>query len=236
MKGCLMRILKEVAAEFPLTPEGVARDAASPFSFEGRGRRSTCRTGLPGCFWGIGATAPIARRRVLRHVVRRKKRRTEMKSIIRRDQAGEVSRERRQWDPFDLMREMLRWDPFRDVESLSRPGTWVPAFEVKEANDAFVFKADVPGLKEEDLEISLTGNRLTVSGKRDDERRDENERYFAYERSYGTFTRTFTLPDGVDSDHVGAELKDGVLTLTLPKRPEIQPKKIQLKSGKGAKA
>jgi HSP20 family protein len=159
-----------------------------------------------------------------------------MKGIIRRDQAGEVSRERRQWDPFDLMREMLRWDPFRDVESLSRPGTWVPPFEVKEANDAFVFKADVPGLKEEDLEISLTGNRLTVSGKRDDERRDENERYFAIERNYGTFTRTFTLPDGVDSDHVGAELKDGVLTLTLPKRPEIQPKKIQLKSGKGAKA
>jgi HSP20 family protein len=107
---------------------------------------------------------------------------------------------------------------------------------VKETNEAFVFKADVPGLKEDDLEISLTGNRLTVSGKRDEERRDENERFFAYERSYGTFTRTFTLPDGVDTEHVNADLKDGVLTLTLPKRPEVQPKKIQLKSGKTAKA
>ena len=160
-----------------------------------------------------------------------------MKGIIRRDQPREMSREgRTSWDPFDLMREMLRWDPFRDVETVARPGTWVPAFEVKETGDAFIFKADVPGLKEEDLEVSLTGNRLSVSGKRDDERKDENERYFAYERNYGSFTRTFTLPDGVDAEHVGAELKDGVLTLTLPKRPEVQPKRIQLKSGKAAKA
>jgi HSP20 family protein len=159
-----------------------------------------------------------------------------MKGIVRRDQSSELAREGRSWDPFDLMREMLRWDPLRDVETLSRPGAWVPAFEVKETSEAFVFRADVPGLKEDDLEISLTSNRLTVSGKRDDERKDENERYFAYERSYGTFTRTFTLPDGVDSEHVAAELKDGVLTLTLPKRPEVQPKRIQLKAGKAAKA
>jgi HSP20 family protein len=161
-----------------------------------------------------------------------------MKGMIRRNQSGETLPERRGWDPFDLMREMLRWDPFRDVEQLARPmpGTWFPAFEVKETNDAFVFRADVPGLKEDDLEISVTGNRLTISGKREDERKDENDRYFAYERSYGSFTRTFTLPEGVDTEHVNAELKDGVLGLTLPKRPEVQPKKIQLKAGKTAKA
>ncbi|HYX91234.1 MAG TPA: HSP20 family small heat-shock protein [Myxococcaceae bacterium] len=160
-------------------------------------------------------------------------------AIVRRSQPGETTApERRGWDPFDLMREMLRWDPFRDLEQMARPsaGTWFPAFEVKETNEAFLFKADLPGLKEDDLEISLTGNRLTVSGKRDEERRDENERFFAYERSFGTFTRTFTLPDGVDTEHVNADLKEGVLTLTLPKRPEVQPKKIQLKSGKTAKA
>jgi HSP20 family protein len=161
-----------------------------------------------------------------------------MKGIVRRHQGGEITPDRRGWDPFDLMREMLRWDPFRDVETLARPmpGTWFPPFEVKETNDSFVFKADVPGLKEDDLEISLTGNRLTVSGSRDEEQRDESDRYFTYERSYGSFTRTFTIPEGVDSEHVNAELKDGVLTLRLPKRPEVQPKKIQLKSGKTAKA
>jgi HSP20 family protein len=110
-------------------------------------------------------------------------------------------------------------------------GTFSTAFEVLERKDAYVFKADLPGFKEADVDIQLTGNRLTVSGKREAEQTDENDRYYAYERTYGSFTRTFTLPEGIDADHVRAELKDGVLTLMVPKKPEVQPKRIQLKPG-----
>jgi HSP20 family protein len=89
--------------------------------------------------------------------------------------------------------------------------------------------ADLPGIQEKDLDVSLTGNRLTVSGKREEETRREEERFFALERSYGSFSRSFTLPDGVDTDSAQAEMKDGVLTLRLSKKPEVKARKIELK-------
>jgi HSP20 family protein len=103
-----------------------------------------------------------------------------------------------------------------------------PDFEVLEAKDSYVFKADLPGLRESDVNIALSGNRLTVSGKRDQEEVDKNENYFAAERSYGAFSRSFTLPQGADVDHVRADLKDGVLTIYIPKHPESQPRKIEI--------
>ncbi len=144
-----------------------------------------------------------------------------MADITRR---GEGLLPRREWDPFETMTQLLGT---RGRET----SAFVPAFEVKETQDAFIFKADLPGVQEKDLDISLTGGRLVVSGKRETERRDENERYFAYERSFGSFSRAFTLPEGVDADHISAELKDGVLHLVLPKLPEVQPKRIQVTSG-----
>jgi HSP20 family protein len=84
----------------------------------------------------------------------------------------------------------------------------------------------MPGVKEKDLELTLTGDRLTIAGKREGEEQKKGERYYVYERTYGEFTRTFTLPAGVDAQHVTAELKEGVLKLTLPKVPEAQAKKI----------
>jgi HSP20 family protein len=134
------------------------------------------------------------------------------------------------------MEDILNWDPFRDMfplSSLSTERSFVPMFDVKETSDSYVFQADLPGVKEDDIEISLTGNRLTVSGHRDEERREEGDRYYAYERSYGSFSRSFTLPEGVDHDKVHAELKHGVLTVTFQKKPEVQPKRIELK-GKGS--
>jgi HSP20 family protein len=159
-----------------------------------------------------------------------------MANIVRR---GGESREiaptvRGEWDPFRMMRDLLRWDPFSEMLPYAggeRGFIFTPQFEVKESPDAYIFKADLPGVKEDDLDISVTGNRLTVSGKREAEERQENETYYAYERQYGTFTRTFTLPEGVDSEHVQADLRDGVLTLRVPKLPEMQPKKINLKGG-----
>jgi HSP20 family protein len=77
----------------------------------------------------------------------------------------------------------------------------------------------------------VSGNRLTVAGKREEEKKHETETYFSYERSYGTFTRSFTLPEGIESDKVQASLKDGVLSILVPKKPEAQPKKVAIKTG-----
>lgn len=137
----------------------------------------------------------------------------------------------REWDPFRVMREMMRWDPFTEILPAGSQPAFAPAFEVKETKEGFVFKADLPGVQEKDLEVKLTRNRLSVSGKREQEKSEQNDTYYTYERSYGSFTRAFTLPEGVDADNVKAELKEGVLTLTVPKRPEHQPKKIAVKAG-----
>lgn len=139
----------------------------------------------------------------------------------------------REFSPWQRMREVLGWDPFQEMGWPTEPvAAFVPAFEVRETHDGYVFKADVPGVVEDDLDIHLTGNRLTIGGKREMEQRNENEsggdRYYAYEIAYGSFTRSFTLPDGVDAEGVKAELKNGVLTVHVPKRAEAQPKRIQL--------
>jgi HSP20 family protein len=137
-------------------------------------------------------------------------------------------------DPLRAMRALLAWDPFREmVPSLGnddeRALGFAPAFDVKETADAYVFRADVPGVHEADIEATLTGNRLTISGKREQEHEDRSDRYYTYERSYGAFSRSFTLPDGVDGEHPRASLQNGVLEVIVPKRPEVQPKKIDVK-------
>lgn len=145
---------------------------------------------------------------------------------------------RREWDPFRLMREVLRWDPFREmapVLSMDVP-RYAPAFEVKETKDAFIFKADVPGLKEQDIEVNVTGSRLTVSGKREAEKEDKGETFYAYERSYGRFTRSFTVPEQTDLAHVKAELNNGELTIVLPKTATAVAKKIPVASSNEPKA
>ena len=159
-----------------------------------------------------------------------------MANLIRRGtepERRELATPQTTWEPLRLMRELMSWDPFAEMlPSLSaEPMVFTPRFEVKETRDAYVFKADLPGIGEKDLEISLTGNRLTVSGKREAEEREENERFYAYERSYGSFSRSFTLPDGADVEHADADLKSGVLVISIPKKPEHQPRKISLKSG-----
>lgn len=132
------------------------------------------------------------------------------------------------FDPFRAMRELLRWDPFREMAPMMATveREWMPAFEVREDNEGFYFKADLPGTKKEDIDVSLAGNRLTIAGKREAEKETKEDTYYAYERSYGSFRRVFTLPAGIDAEHVTSELKDGVLTLVVPKKAEVQAKKI----------
>ena len=140
---------------------------------------------------------------------------------------------RREWDPFRMMRDMLRWDPFREMTPsfAAEPAGFSPAFEIKETKESFVFKADVPGIKEPDIEINVVGNRLTISGKRDAEKEEKGDRFYTYERSYGSFTRTFTLPDQTDATHVKAELTNGELTVVVPKAAAAVAKRIPVSSG-----
>jgi HSP20 family protein len=157
-----------------------------------------------------------------------------MANLIRRENR-DVSRPRppeQNWDPFRVMDALLRWDPFRGNEGwIARGGEFIPSFDLKETADTYVIKADLPGIKEEDLEINVSGNVLTISGSREDEQREESDRYYATERSYGRFSRSFSMPEGVDVDRVRANLEAGVLTVHVPKKPEVQPRKISV--GKG---
>jgi HSP20 family protein len=167
-----------------------------------------------------------------------------MANLIRRNQNREMAQERGHheygWDPYRMLDAFFRWDPFRSALS---EGGWqsgsqmfAPAFDVKESKDAYVARADLPGVRESDIELSVTGNVLTLSGRREQEHREEGDQFFAMERNYGSFMRTLSLPEGANLEDIKAELKDGVLTLHIPKRPEVQPRKISIRKGEGGKA
>ena len=141
----------------------------------------------------------------------------------------------RMMDPVRMIRDMMSFDPFGGlVAPLSE--MFAPDIEIKETKDAYVLKADLPGVRDEDLDVSITGNRITVSGKREEEERQEDDRYFAYERSYGAFSRSFVMPEGADVDKVKAELKAGVLHISVPKRVEMQARKVEIGGAKEGKA
>jgi len=119
-----------------------------------------------------------------------------MNNLFVRRNGAELPRTQTEAEPFRL----VHWDPFCQMspflageEQLAR---FTPDFEIKETKEGYVFKADVPGIKEKDLDISMTGNRLTISGKRETEKVENTDTYYARECSYGSFSRTFTLPEG----------------------------------------
>jgi HSP20 family protein len=154
-----------------------------------------------------------------------------MADIVRRDEFGMPG-----WDPFRLMREMMRWDPFRSMGMglVPRGGEqeiWMPSFDVRENGNSIKIIADVPGVSRDDLEISVVGNRLVVSGRRELEERHKDENLVTWERQFGQFTRSFTLQDNVDIDHITSELRDGVLTIVVPLKTGARSRKIQIGSG-----
>ncbi len=142
-------------------------------------------------------------------------------SLALRTSNGKLSR-----DPYSLARELLGWDPFYGGRQAS---AFAPTFEVKETNEGFVIKADLPGVDEKNLDVNLHNGVLTVAGHRDAEERREGETYALYERQYGSFTRSFALPDVADGDRIDAKLDNGVLTLAIPKKSEAKPRKISVK-------
>lgn len=159
--------------------------------------------------------------------VRQQGRGAAMPERQQRGRGGELSYR----SPFQLMRDLMR-DPFSAMMPTSE---FAPQMEVRETKDAFLFKADLPGIRKDDIDINVHGNRLQISGHREDEHEErEGDRVYAYERSYGTFSRAFTLPDSADTEHITCDLKEGVLSIAVPKKPGAQPRKIQI--GTGTKA
>lgn len=144
---------------------------------------------------------------------------------------------------------LTRWDPFREMMAIRNtmdrmfdnaltgsPSNWQPmnwdlALDVSESQDEFIVKASLPGIDPEDLEITFTNNTLTIKGETREENEEEGERYHLRERRYGTFSRSITLPAGIEGDKIDARYENGVLKLHLPKVEEVKPKKISIHTG-----
>lgn len=105
---------------------------------------------------------------------------------------------------------------------------WVPAIDMYEQSNKFVVKAELPGIKEQDIEVSVSDNTLTIKGERKTEREVKEENYYRSERAYGRFFRSIPLPANADTQKVQANYDNGVLEISIPKTAETQPKKIQI--------
>lgn len=144
---------------------------------------------------------------------------------------------------------ITRWEPFRDLISLReamdrlleeswvrpRRGWLLPteetlAVDIYETDDNVVVKTSVPGIKPEDIDITITGNTLTIAGETKAEEKVEEENYIRRERRYGRFSRSLTLPSSVEGEKAEASFEQGILTLTIPKAEEAKPKAIKVKS------
>ncbi|MER3446704.1 MAG: molecular chaperone [Candidatus Dadabacteria bacterium] len=149
------------------------------------------------------------------------------------------------WDPWSEFGSLQAWNPWRDFSSLqerinrvfdetlrglypSEIGMWTPAVDIHENDDSYIVKADLPGINKDDIQIDLKDSTLTIRGEKRFEEKVSRDDYLRIERAYGTFVRSFTLPQSVDADKIQAKYKDGVLELTIPKKEEAKPKQIQI--------
>jgi len=145
----------------------------------------------------------------------------------------------RPWDEFRelerRMEEMIRHPllslryPLAWWRAPTEEAAWIPALEMYEKEDKFVVRVEVPGMKKEDIEISVLGDTLTIRGERKAETEVKDEDYYRCELCYGRFSRSITLPSAVQTAKVEATYRDGILEIVLPKAPEAKPKKIQVK-------
>ena len=140
------------------------------------------------------------------------------------------------WRGMDALRQEMervfdrffepRWDEFE------AGGAWAPKLDVSETKDAYMVKAEIPGVDQKDLSVSLQNQILTIKGEKHKDKEEKDEKYHRVERSWGEFTRAIALPGAADTEKVNATFKDGVLTITLPKSAEAQKseKKITVKA------
>jgi HSP20 family protein len=121
--------------------------------------------------------------------------------------------------------------PFQSQETGSLTSSWIPACDVFEDQDAVKIVAEVPGVRPEDVKISLENNLLTIRGEKRQQAEEKTERVHRYERSYGSFERAFSLPTTVDPDKIAASYTNGILTVTIPKAERARPREIPVKVG-----
>ena|SRR5437588_1229091 len=147
---------------------------------------------------------------------------------------------------------LIRWEPARELETIqtemnrlfntffeapqsangqSMMRRWIPAMDLVETDDDFVLRADLPGLNEQDVNIELEDNVLTVSGERKAEHKERGEGYYRVERASGAFSRSLTLPDGVEPGRVQASFDRGVLEVRIPKPEQRKPRKVTISAG-----
>lgn len=126
--------------------------------------------------------------------------------------------------------ENLRTDLERGGEETAATVEWAPAVDIKEEADRYVVHADLPGVKADDIDVDLHNGILTIKGHRETEAKEEKENYKRIERIYGSFYRRFALPESVDEEKIEAKYDNGVLTITIPKKPQHQPKKITVQA------
>ena len=145
---------------------------------------------------------------------------------------------------------LVRWDPFRELEDVSDRlnrmfahsaasrtngketmivSDWTPSVDISETDGEYQIKAEIPDVKKEDVKVTVEDGVLTIQGERKHEKEEKGKKYHRIERSYGSFVRTFSLPDVIDDEKVKAEFKDGVLNLHLPKSEKAKPKAIEVK-------
>jgi HSP20 family protein len=143
------------------------------------------------------------------------------------------------WDPFEELDIFRGWSPFREIgwPRLSRAlergvgrGALLPAVDIAEDDDRYVVTVEIPGANKNDVTVETDENVLTIRGEKKSEREEKKEQTRWVERTYGSFTRSFTLPANAQTERVAASFKDGVLTIEVPKRPEAKPRAISIKS------
>jgi HSP20 family protein len=151
------------------------------------------------------------------------------------------------WEPFggirrrgDVFGELTRMqdemnrffdDFFGEQRRGLAEGAWLPSVDVSETDSELMVRAELPGMSHEDIEINVQDNILTLKGEKKQEKKEEKENFHRLERSYGGFSRSFSLPAGVKPDDIKATFKDGVLQVTMPKAEEAKAKKIAITAG-----
>lgn len=146
----------------------------------------------------------------------------------------------------EMAMEIMKWEPFRELSSLRRemdrlfdsflgrePAAigerlWAPVVDVSETPEEVLVKAELPGIDEKDLSVSLSGDNLMIKGERKAEKEEKDKHFHRIERSYGAFQRVITIPASADPDKIKAEYNKGVLEIHLPKKAEAVPKKIPI--------
>ncbi len=147
---------------------------------------------------------------------------------------------------------LIRWDPFREMSSLQErmnrlladyrtrspfgeeemaQGAWIPAVDIYETKESIVLNVELPGVTKEDLALEVKDSTLTIKGEKKLEKDVKEENFHRMERTYGSFTRAFTLPSTVQQDKVKAKFRDGILEIMLPKAEEAKPKQIKVDVG-----